>query len=105
MRVKKQTTAVDMWAAGIMLMCLLSGRDYLLFGCSDDLDSLFEVRGVQHVCVMAPRRFALARMPRLARATTRDACICIPVLTDNLAHSCLATVHTLRLDAASRGRG
>lgn len=105
MRVKKQTTAVDMWAAGIMLMCLLSGRDYLLFGCSDDLDSLFEVRGVQHVCVMAPRRFALARMPRLARATTRDACICIPVLTDNLAHSCLATVHTLRPDAASRGRG
>ena len=37
-----QTTAVDVWSAGVILLCLLSGR-YPFFRASDDLSALAQI--------------------------------------------------------------
>ena len=37
-----QTTAVDIWSAGVILLCLLSGR-YPFFRASDDLSALAQI--------------------------------------------------------------
>lgn len=42
MKYRGQTTAVDIWAAGVMLLCMLSGR-YPFFRSQDDLTALAEI--------------------------------------------------------------
>ncbi|KAH9361497.1 hypothetical protein HPB48_013191 [Haemaphysalis longicornis] len=42
MKYRGQTTAVDIWAAGVMMLCMLSGR-YPFFRSQDDLTALAEI--------------------------------------------------------------
>ena len=42
MKFEHQTTAVDMWAAGVILLCILS-RTYPFFRAPDDLTALAEL--------------------------------------------------------------
>ena len=43
LREKKQTTAIDVWAAGVMFMCLMSGRNHLMSGGAEDIEALQQV--------------------------------------------------------------
>jgi len=45
MRVQQQTTALDIWSAGVILLCILSGR-YPFFNAPDDLTALAEIAAV-----------------------------------------------------------
>ena len=50
-----QTTAVDMWACGVILLCLLSGRSNF-FNAPDDLTSLLQLVvlfGKERMCTAA----------------------------------------------------
>ena len=54
LRCSKQTTAVDMWSCGVILLCIVCGK-YPFFKASDDLSALVEImmlkgtKEVQHV--------------------------------------------------------
>lgn len=54
MKYRGQTTAVDIWAAGVMMLCMLSGR-YPFFRSQDDLTALAEI-----ICVLGSQPVQLA---------------------------------------------
>ncbi|KAI8053916.1 kinase-like domain-containing protein [Syncephalis plumigaleata] len=46
LKVEHQTTALDMWAAGVILLCFLTGR-YPFFNSSSDAEALLEITCIQ----------------------------------------------------------
>ena len=61
-----QTTAVDVWSAGVILLCLLSGR-YPFFRASDDLSALAQI-----IALMGT-----TECTRVAKELGGSACTCI----------------------------
>ena len=53
-----QTTAVDMWSAGVILLCILSGR-YPFFRAHDDLTAMAQIIGLKgsKECTEAARSY------------------------------------------------
>ena len=53
-----QTTAVDMWSAGVILLCILSGR-YPFFRAHDDLTAMAQIVGLKgsKECTEAARSY------------------------------------------------
>ncbi len=67
-----QTTAVDMWSAGVIFLCVLSGR-YPFFRAHDDLSALTQIISLlgSDTCSKAANEYGVC-----AGLITRSVCIC-----------------------------
>jgi cell division control protein 7 len=65
LRCSGQTTSIDIWSAGIILLSILTGR-YPIFKPEDDFDAIYEIAkcvGTQYFCVCAKQMFRKVEFP------------------------------------------
>ncbi|KAJ3027209.1 UNVERIFIED_CONTAM: hypothetical protein HDU68_004259 [Siphonaria sp. JEL0065] len=67
LRIVHQTTAIDIWAAGVILLCTLT-KTYPFFNSPDDLDALLEITAI----------FGVNSMKKIATAQGRRILMTIP---------------------------
>jgi cell division control protein 7 len=65
LRCPDQTTSIDIWSAGIILLSILTGR-YPIFKPEDDFDAIYEIAkcvGTQYFCACAKQLFRKVEFP------------------------------------------